>query len=461
MSIQLLLSGRCAELRRRVEALPKEINEWRKRTVDVVDMNVHFTQIQALEILIDEYVKRQRALLDQLQQAANSNQFHGLTLQLIGEIIRAQRAWDFFRDKLDLRFSPTFKGPLWLADTIAWNCYRPVLEQAIEVGILSKDQLREPPLTYLTAEFSAATWERGRRPWDGRDYVLGTASLPIPVIELPWDHIVNPWEFLTIHHEVGHDLEADLQLRRALQGALAEELQKVNVPSERITVWQAWQGEVFADLVGLQLGGPAFTEVLMNLLLLPTDQVIHYNGNDPHPTHYVRILMNAAYSRTLLPSDQAISGYAQKIEAQWKELYGEQPVFQAYVADFPSVFHALMDTTLEPLKGKTVRELMPFTAYDQERICAATRYLLTGRDAPEPLSIHPRHCVSAARLAVTEAQKQPGTLPETLASINLRTTELVHDNALPGLRAYEESARHARFIAGFVDKMPIFDKPFG
>ena len=461
MSTHLLLSGRREELRRRVEALPREVNEWKKRTVDVVEMNVHFTQIQALEILMNEFVRRERKLLDQLQPEANSNEFHNIALQLIDEIIHAQRAWDFFRDKLELRFSPTFKEPLWLTDTIAWNCYRPVLEQATVAGILSKDELREPPLTYLTAEFSPATWERGRRPWDGRDYVLGTASLPIPVIELPWDHVENPWEFLTIHHEVGHDLEADLQLRLALQTVLEEELQKADVPGERISVWQAWQGEVFADLVGLQLGGPAFTEVLMNLLLLPTDQVIYYNTSDPHPTHYVRILMNAAYSRTLLPGDKAIMEYTHYIEAQWKELYGEQPAFQDYVADFSHVFRALMDTALESLNGKTVRELMSFTAYDQGRIRAATKYLLTGRDAPEPQSIQPRHCVSAARLAVTEAQKRPNTLAETLTAINVRTAELVHDNARPGLRAYEESDRHTKFIASFVDKMTMFDMPPG
>ena len=62
-----------------------------------------------------------------------------------------QKVWDFFRKKFELRFSDTFKDILWVADTVAWDCYRPVLEAAAGEDILPKSQFREPPLTYLTA----------------------------------------------------------------------------------------------------------------------------------------------------------------------------------------------------------------------------------------------------------------------------------------------------------------------
>ena len=153
-----------------------------------------------------------------------------------------------------MRFSDTFKDILWVADTVAWDCYRPVLEAAAGEDILPKSQFREPPLTYLTAEFSLATWVRGSRPHDGRDYNLGTANLPIPVVELPWDHVENVWEFLTLHHEVGHDLEADLKLRPVLQSTLQSLLIHAHVPPERILVWARWQDEIFADLVCAAVG---------------------------------------------------------------------------------------------------------------------------------------------------------------------------------------------------------------
>jgi hypothetical protein len=226
-------------------------------------------------------------------------------------------------------------------------------------------------------------------------------------------------------------------------------LTDAHVPPERIQVWAKWQGEVFADLVALQLGGPAFADTLASLLLLPEAYVIHYQADDPHPTHYLRILVNAAYIRTLAPGSEKSEEHAVALETWWKSFYGEQTHFQEYIADLPHLFRALMDTPLEPLKGKTVRSLLPFSAEDDLRIRAATRYLLTGQDRPQ--TIRPRHCVSAARLAVTEAAGQLPTLADNLQAINERTATLVRDNAAPGLRAGDDSARHWNFIAGFAD----------
>jgi hypothetical protein len=449
MSIQATLLGRREELRRRVEALPKEIEAWRARSINQLDLQAHHSQLEAIQVLMAEYTNRQQMRLNDLDPGGDAETFRREAWALIKDVIKAQEVWDFFRDKLELRFSPTFKDVLWVADTVAWDCYRPVIEAAADEDILPRSQLREPPLTYLTAEFSPATWVRGSRPKDGRDYDLGTATLPIPVIELPWDHVENIWEFLTLHHEVGHDLEADFKLRPVLQSSLKSVLTDAHVPPERIRVWVNWQGEVFADLVALQLAGPAFAEVLAYLLLLPEAYVVHYQADDPHPTHYLRVLMNAAYMRTLAPGTRRIEQHAAELERWWKALYGEQPQFQAYTADFPHVFRALMDSPLEPLKRKTVRSLQPFSADDDARIRAATKYLLTGQDKPP--TIRPRHCLSAARLAVAEAAANPATLADSFQAINRRTATLVRDNAAPGLRAGDDSERHRRFIAGFAD----------
>ena len=73
------------------------------------------------------------------------------------------------------------------------------------------------------------------------------------MIEVPWDHIVNLWEFLSIHHEVGHDIEADLLLRPALRAAVEKALADAGLNEERIALWLDWQPEVFADLVAIQL----------------------------------------------------------------------------------------------------------------------------------------------------------------------------------------------------------------
>jgi hypothetical protein len=325
-----------------------------------------------------------------------------------------------------------------------------VLENAANLEIIAKVELREPPLAYLTADFSPATWVRGSRPNDGRNYQLGTATLPIPVIEVPWDHVENLWEFMSLHHEVGHDLEADLKLRTTLLGSMETSLKAAGVPDDRIQQWLKWQGEIFADLVGLQLGGPAFAETLMHLLLLPQDMVTEVNPADPHPTHYPRILMNTAYIPTMIPNHQPLADHGQQIGDRWRAIYGQQPQFDAMLQDFSTVFPALMDTPFPALQGNTVRQLLPYTEADDTRIRNAVDYMLTGMNRPG--NLRPRHCVSAARLAVTQAALAGSLAGDVLNGINKRVTELVRSNAPDGLRGGDNSTPHQKFIASFADK---------
>jgi len=455
MSLEVLIL-RKEELKRRVEALPAEVKAWQEWSVGTLDMNAHYSQIQALAVLMETFEGTQRALLQRLDTAGNAEDFQATALQLVREIIRSQQVWDFFRDKLELRFSPTFKDVLWIADTIAWDCYRPVMDRAVRAQIVPEAEVREPPLSYLTAEFSPATWLRGSRPNDGRNYQLGTSTLPIPVIELPWDHVGNLWELVSLQHEVGHDIEGDLKLRGELLQNLVTVLGAAGVPQQRINVWQSWAGEIFADLVAIQQGGLPFTMGLAHLLLLPADIVTTYDPGDPHPTPYVRVLMNTAYARTLIPGDSPlekaaaarIDKDATSIESSWRSLYAEIGALVSFVGDFPAIFQALMDTPVSVLRETPVRKLVPFTAADDSRIRTASSYLRTGRNAPGPQTIAPRHCVSAARLAAAEAVDS-ADLPATLGHINARLTQLIRDSAPLGLRGVDDSTPHRRFIASF------------
>jgi len=452
MSNQGTFAARKEELSRRVEALPNEIKDWREATVNNLDLHLHYSQLNAIDILVSEYTKRQKELLNNLDPSGNATTFQDTAFTLVQSIIKSQGTWDFFRDKLELRFSPKFKRPLWASDTVAWDCYNPVLDSAADLGILKPSEKREPPLTYLTAEFSAATWVRGARPRDGRDYQLGTSVLPIPVIEMPWDHIENSWEFLSLHHEVGHDLEADFGLRAPLAQKLQEDLEAAKVPDSRIATWLAWQGEIFADLVALQLGGPAFTEMLMHLLLLPFTAVLGYNPQDPHPTHYARILLNTAYIPTLIPGHQPLVIHAQEIEARWNGIYGIVPAFDVFTKDdFPLVYKALMDTPLPELKNQSLRQIIPYNLANDLQIRLAAVYILTGKN--KPASIRPRYCVSAARLAVTKSTEDQTLNDQLLNDINQRTIELVEANGSHELRGGDDTTPHQKFVAGYVDKI--------
>jgi hypothetical protein len=457
MSTELVFRARVEELRRRVEALPAEVEDWLERATSEVDFYAHHSQMNALSILMKGLFDKQRLQVQGLDAASPG--FPDAAYPVITEIIRVQKLWDFFRDMLTLRFSPDFKDPLWVADTVAWNCHRPVLETAAVKGIVTLDKVREPPLTYITADFSPATWVRGSRPRDPVEYLLGPVKLPIPVIEIPADHLVNSWDLLSIPHEVGHDLERDL----ALEAPLQQSLDGAAIPSPRREAWLQWRAEALADLIALQLAGPAFAEALLSLLMLPSATVVGWNAADPHPNHYVRILMCAAYARTLVPEAagmpaataqvrQRIAEDASSIEQRWKSIYPEAPAtLTAFTDDFAAVFEAVMDTPLTALKGSTVRQLMPYSPADDARIRQAAEYLRTGTNAPPAGLLKPRHCVSAARLAVSKASEDAATdVAAAMKDVNARTAALVRDNTPAVLRGSDSSA-HEAFIRSFVD----------
>jgi hypothetical protein len=451
MATEMLLL-RKQELSRRIENLPAEVQAWKTATANEIDKNAHFSQLRAIEVLANAFFEEQRTMVVGLDPSGDVEAFNVSCLNLVRSVIRAQKAWDFFRDKLDLRHSPLHKEPLWVADTIAWDCHRPVLDAAVQLGIVDGAQLREPPLVYCTAEYSPATWVRGSRPNDGRAYDLGEALLPIPVIEMPWDHLGNAWEYLALHHEVGHDIEADLKLRPVLQNSLQETLSGAGVELGRIKTWLKWEAEIFADLCALHLAGPAFTDALMHLLLLPAGSVKTFDEDDPHPTPYVRILVNAAYIRSL-GTTQAIKDHAAQIETRWKSIYGNEtgdPGLDAYEEDFPLVFKALMNTKFPILKDRAVGELMPFGEADDARIRAAEKFFRTGMNRPNGLPL--RHTVSAARLAIGLVARD-GTLSDDLcANIHQRVVEYVRATAPQGLRG-GGAEKHEKFIASFAERV--------
>jgi hypothetical protein len=458
----LSLMTRRLELERRSNALPNEVNEWVNRTRQEIDYNSHYSQMQAIKIMIDVMLTRQKGILENLDSTTETADFQRILFDLIREIIKTQGIWDFFRDMLELRMYPSLKEPLAIADTVAWDCYRPILNKAHEFGILSQDRFREPPLIYLTAEFSPATWVRGSAPNDQRPlnptFFLGDrrTRLPIPVIEIPWDHVVNLWEFLSLHHEVGHDIEADLGLRTVLLNSLAQQLAQAGVPESRVILWQKWQAEIFADLVGLLLAGPAFAYSMVNLLLLPPMMVTTYDPGDPHPSHYIRIFINAAFIKILQQGNGALIKDAEKIEDSWIQLYGDIRQLGNYKVDelkrdFDTVFKALIDTRFEALKGHSVREIIPFTNQDDASIRAATEFLVTGQN--KPAHIRPRHIISSSRLAVDQIISQDGNQSTRLNELNKHTAELVIANTPPGLRAAGDSQKHRAFIASLTEAL--------
>ncbi len=367
------MRGRKEELARRVAALDLEIAEWVRNSESRTDEKGNNSQLIVLQAMMGRFVGRQRDLLKGIDPAGDLGTFEDGVQRLTGEILRAQRVWEYFRTIFLTRSSPTLREPILAAEAVAWDCHRTILLKAASFGAIAEAHFREPPLCYPTAVAGPGTWAREQTPLGLADQEFRLYKTPIPVILLPWESLRNAWELVAIHHEVGHVIEAELKL----EGPLAVAIGGVEgIPPERARRWAEWGRELFADLVGLRLGGAAFAEMLAYELLGPPDQVLYYNPADPaHPTPYARILMNAAYLRTLAadepgPGDDGaaeMGRVAAEIEARWRGFYGEPPQSALdFLKDFTAVSRAMTGTKLAALKGRTLRDLIPYESkYDR------------------------------------------------------------------------------------------------
>jgi hypothetical protein len=258
---------------------------------------------------------------------------------------------------------------------------------------------------------------------------------------LPWDHLVNPWELLTIAHEVGHDVDEDLgQLTKSLRPAITDALNAIGTPRERISQWNKWTSEILADLVGILLTGPAFVQVLAGLLTLPKHRVRHISPSDEHPPHYLRIFINTALVRRL-----GLSQSANALQADWKAIYdGPGNDFGPYLPDIEPVISTILDIPLEALQDRDGRqhnlsELIAFTPDDQALI-QETATKLTAGALPDKLAL--RHVISASQLAFEQTSGTSDA--DGLDTLARHTRQAIVDLSPPGQLPAGLASRRAR-----------------
>ena len=418
-----LMLGRLLELRRRIDFLPAEATDWFGKEAKGLDENVHFSQLETLRQLVLVVFpllwKGGLGDLERRAEQANNNdiiEFHKM-------IIRGYKYWHFVRDKLELRLAGRYQGPLWLADTIAWDCFGRVVSKA-------RTDRPTPPLCYYWAGFSPQAYYRGQQVAALHDDLGDSFEALIPVIELPWDHAANPWESLAIPHEVGHILERDLGLAGPLTDAVASELRDPSVPAKRAETWARWRAETFADLVAVQFAGPAYVESLLHtLILLPDDVIKEFDPEKaPHPTHHLRIYFLCEHARNRFPFEKA-QQHLREIEGLWRSIYGDLDAnLKAYLGDLARIERALMGKKLEALGARTVADLLPeYTEATDTSIRLAARSLVEGRRVT--VRVDPRHAAAAARIAVTAALSGVGDRGGSLEKIARRMEEAVRQYA--------------------------------
>jgi len=396
-----------AEVQRRAALLREDV-QTRKLGADQNEdrQGIHQTQIDTLGSMMDQLLKQQNGLLQQLETDLQPRQYAETYAGLLAEIAGTNGLWQVFRYMFEQRRDARIKRELDAADLVAENCYRPCITQAREWGLID-GEFREPPLVYLDAELSALTVSR-----DAEARSLGmdvgkylTMRLPIPIIVLPSDQIESFWLFSTLHHEVGHNLDQDLRSRGRGE-RLAEELRRrmpallsaAGAQATRRLTWQRWCEEILADAFGVLLGGAGFGCALTSLLLPQAARTAAMQTNDTHPDNFVRIYLIAAMLRRC--NVPQLTAAADWIQQCWNDVPKPDEV-KTYQAEADAVADLAITTPLDVLGGRPLIAIVPKLATDAQRAQALADFLAAGGDQPPSGGFPPRLVPAAAQIALT------------------------------------------------------------
>ena len=326
-------------LRQKIAALDAEFKRWRDLTEENKAFEKHQTQVRALTGQLSGLRDGTVALFEQamrdgsvLEDARNINSL----------VLGLRRIWEFFRSRLAQRHDEAMRPFLQAADELAWACYIPMLDR------MGAGKGRQPPMVFLNGGISPYLLGRDRafRPEDVPGEALGGPTydpilerLPIPMIGVPWYQIANLPDIPVIAHETGHAVEQDFGLHDAVLDNISAGL---GATSQRLDAWQAWSGEIFADLWGCLTLGPAYVGSLMDFLAEDKrhveDQIA--TARNKYPTTYLRILL--CLSALDLMDFEA---EAKTLRNTWTAQY-ERHAMGKHADDVPKVVTALLDTPL-------------------------------------------------------------------------------------------------------------------
>jgi hypothetical protein len=306
-----------------------------------------------------------------------------------GRVQAVEKIWDFYFELFGQRQS---RYAEWLlsCDRIALDCY-----QYAYLGLgVAKSIPAPPPFSYMRTGFSPATFRRGV-PLTR----LGRQLNPFPLIQLPYHRLVNPWTLGAVLHEVSHNFQNELGIERSVPKRIAKTLLDAGHGRFVATVWTRWNREMFADLSGLLLGGPAVVGSLMDVVGRSTETVMGFDPSGPHPTPFLRTLLSVELLRRMGFDDEA-----RRYRRAWLRLYPSPRRWgfpAALLKDAPTVIAQVVDAVcyrpFRELGNKALSQVIRFERKEQALIEEAAQRMARGND---PGIIPERFLIGATRVAL-------------------------------------------------------------
>jgi hypothetical protein len=310
-----------------------------------------------------------------------------------------EKIWDFYFELFGQRQSRYSK---WLlsCDRIGLDCYR-----AMYLGLgVARPIPAPPPFSYMATGFSPATFRRGiplKR--------LGKQLNPFPLIQLPYHRLVNPWTLGAILHEISHNLQNDLGLSRDVPRTVGLRLLRAGASQKVARTWVRWNREMFSDMSGMMLGGPCFIGSLMDVLARGPETVVYYTSRGPHPTPYLRMLINTELLRRM-----GFETESKQYQKAWTRIYpnpssGNIPpaMLKSFKETCPIAVDAMCFQPYRSLGNRSLAKVLNFGNKEQQMIEEASKRLAGGVD---PGIIPERFLIGAVRLALDQRLARPEVL---------------------------------------------------
>lgn len=272
----------------------------------------------------------------------------------------AVRVEQLLRLAFELRAQHTLENArvLLLASYAASECYQYVMQAAWSLGAKPADRWPEPAVL-LEPMASPVTFVRGSAA-QFLGFMPGTQSrLPFPLVLMPRYPISAVASLCLIHHEIGHNIDADLGLSDALRPELEARLEAAQTPPQLIDTWLEWLEEVVADAFGTLLAGQAYAFEMAGWAAALGDDVGLSSRTHPYPS------LRVALSRRLLalvlgPSRGSLGSASGVPESKAiSDRFGQQ---------VPLVARALFEAPLGPLGGASLADLAPAVARDDRAV---------------------------------------------------------------------------------------------
>ncbi len=390
------------ELERKLSSIDLEFRHWMDETSAEGPLPKHNSQVRRITRQLGAFTESLGTWLQELKQDRDRLLRESRSVESM--ILDVHRIWEFFRSKLAQRYVEWFRDFLVAADEYAWASYD-AARAAVDPMVVPAERIKEPPLVFLNGGWSPFAMSRGVRyeaEWVPDEDITAQQfrqilqDLPLPVIGMPWYQIRHVPDAVAIGHEVGHSVEDDFGLTPHLGALLEAAMEDHSTPGERKKAWQAWRGELFADMYGILAAGPAFVSGLMDFLALSPKDIMSARQAAPgwleHPPDALRVIFNLRALDLIGFPDQAAA-----LRTAWTVRYPHHAM-DDFDQDIEAVVRAFLKGPYPAFGGSALTDVISFGGAEWEQAKSVKRALRQGL-APAA-SIRP--IVAGTRLAFEE-----------------------------------------------------------